>query len=38
MQSPYKFEDVLNKDIKLGKREDVIKQINNYRKSLNDSI
>ena len=33
-----KFEDVLNKDIKLGKREDVIKQINNYRKSLNDSI
>ena len=33
-----KFEDVLNKDIKLGKREDVIKQINNYRKSLNDSM
>ena len=33
-----KFEDVLNKDIKLGKREDVIKQINNFRKSLNDSM
>ena len=33
-----KFEDVLNKDIKLGKREDVIKQINNYRKSLKDSM
>ena len=33
-----KFEDVLNKDIKLGKREDVIKQIINYRKSLNDSM
>ena len=33
-----KFEDVLNKEIKLGTREQIKNQINSYRKSLNDSM
>ena len=33
-----KFEDVLNQEIKLGTKEEIKKQINSYRKSLNDSI
>ena len=33
-----KFEDVLNKEIKLGPREEIIKHINSYRKSLSESM
>ena len=33
-----KFEDVLNKEIKLGTKEQIKIQINSYRKSLNDSM
>ena len=33
-----KFEDVLNKEIKLGTKEQIKNQINSYRKSLNDSM
>ena len=33
-----KFEDVLNKEIKLGTKEQIKSQINSYRKSLNDSM
>ena len=33
-----KFEDVLNQEIKLGTKEEIKKQINSYRKSLNDSM
>ena len=33
-----KFEDVLNKEIKLGTKEQIKSQINSYRNSLNDSM
>ena len=33
-----KYEDVLNQEIKLGTKDQILNQINNYRKSLNSSM
>ena len=33
-----KYEDVLNQEIKIGTKEQIIKQINDYKKSLNTSM
>ena len=33
-----KYEDILNQEIKLGTKDQILNQINNYRKSLNSSM